>query len=99
MDSPMSTIAYKRRLGRRKDQRGVTLIETVIATAILLIGIGGALGVFTVGVSQDSSGGDFSTRAAVFAQDKMEQLLALSFTDNSSNTTVYPTAASGGTGL
>ena len=94
----MNTITYKQRL-RRKGERGVTLIETVIAAAILLIGIAGVLGVFTVAVSQDSAGGDFSTRTAFFAQDKMEQLLALSFTDNSSNTTVYPTAASGGTGL
>jgi hypothetical protein len=60
---------------------------------------------FTVAVSQDSSRGDVATRTAVFAQDKMEQLLALnlgtalSFNDSSSNTTVYPTASSGGTGL
>lgn len=95
----MTTITHKRRLRRRDGERGVTLIETVIATAVLLIGIAGVLGVFTVAVSQDSSGGDFSTRSAVFAQDKMEQLLALSFTDSSSDTTVYPTSASGGTGL
>lgn len=54
---------------------------------------------FTVAVSQDSSRGDVATRTAVFAQDKMEQLLALTFNDSSSNTTVYPTASSGGTGL
>src|SRR5579864_574277 len=99
MGSAMNTITYKRQLRRRKGERGVTLIETVIAAAVLLIGISGVLGVFTVAVSQDSAGGDFSTRTAVFAQDKMEQLLALNFNDSQSNTTVYPTAASGGTGL
>jgi Tfp pilus assembly protein PilV len=99
MGSAMNTITYKRRLRRRKGERGVTLVETVIAAAVLLIGISGVLGLFTVAISQDSAGGDFSTRAAVFAQDKMEQLLALNFNDSSSNTTVYPTAASGGTGL
>jgi Tfp pilus assembly protein PilV len=95
----MNTMAHKRRLCRRNGERGVTLIETVIAAAVLLIGIGGVLGMFTVAVSQDSSRGDVAARTAVFAQDKMEQLLALTFNDSSSNTTVYPTASSGGTGL
>src|ERR1017187_8537717 len=95
----MNTMAYKRRLCRRNGERGVTLIETVIAAAVLLIGIGGVLGMFTVAVSQDSSRGDVATRTAVFAQDKMEQLLALTFNDSSSNTTVYPTLLSGCTGL
>jgi Tfp pilus assembly protein PilV len=95
----MNGIAYQRPIRRRNGERGVTLIETVIASAVLLIGIGGVLGMFTVAVSQDSSRGDTATRTAIFSQDKMEQLLALNFNDNSSNTTVYPTAASGGTGL
>jgi Tfp pilus assembly protein PilV len=95
----MNVITYKRRRGRRNGERGVTLIEVVIASAVLLIGIGGVLGMFTVAVSQDSSRGDIATRTAIFSQDKMEQLLALNFNDSSSNTTVYPTAASGGSGL
>jgi Tfp pilus assembly protein PilV len=95
----MNAMTYKQRFRRRSRERGVTLIETVIASAVLLIGIGGVLGMFTVAVSQDSSRGDTATRTAVFSQDKMEQLLALNFNDSSANTTVYPTATTGGTGL
>ena len=38
-------------------------------------------------------------RTAEYAQDKMEQLLALKFCDATSDTTVLPTSAAGGQGL
>ncbi|MFZ0819519.1 MAG: prepilin-type N-terminal cleavage/methylation domain-containing protein [Candidatus Acidiferrales bacterium] len=95
----MITLACNRLPRHRKAERGVTLIETMIASVILMIGIGGLLSLLTVAVSQDSGQGDIATRAAVYAQGKMEQLLALSFNDGASNTTVYPTTSSGGTGL
>src|SRR5262249_13341987 len=34
-----------------------------------------------------------------YAQDKMEQLLALNFTDSTTDTTTYPQSGVGGTGL
>jgi Tfp pilus assembly protein PilV len=95
----MNSMAYKRLPCCRSAERGVTLIETMIAAVILLIGIGGLLSLFTVAVSQDSGQGDIAPRAATYAQSKMEQLLALSFNDGASSTTVYPTTSTGGTGL
>lgn len=95
----MNTMVYKRLPDHRSAERGTTLIETMIAAVVLLIGIGGLLSLLTVAVSQDSGQGDIATRTAVCAQGKMEQLLALSFNDGSSNTTVYPTISTGGTGL
>lgn len=95
----MSIAALKSIVRDRTGQRGVTLIETMIASVILLVGIGGLLSLLSVAVLQDSGQGDIATRASVYAQDKMEQLAALSFDDGASNTTVYPTASTGGAGL
>lgn len=78
---------------------GASLIETVIALMILTIGVVAVMGVLSVAITQNWNQGDRSTRTTEYAQDKMEQLLALDFNDSASNTTVYPTASSGGTGL
>ena len=82
-----------------RQERGSTMLETVVALVILTIGVMGVMGLLTVAVTQNWNQGDRSTRTTEYAQDKMEQLLALNFTDGSSNTTVYPTASTGGSGL
>jgi hypothetical protein len=43
--------------------------------------------------------GHLEARTTEYAQDKMEQLLAIAYTDVVSNTVVFPAAPSGGTGL
>jgi Tfp pilus assembly protein PilV len=80
-------------------ERGATLFETMIALVILTIGVVGVMGVLSIAVTQNWNEGDRATRTTEYAQDKMEQLMALDFADGSSNTTVYPTASTGGTGL
>jgi Tfp pilus assembly protein PilV len=95
----MNTTKRERKSSYWSNQRGVTLIETMIAAVILLIGIVGIMGLFTVAISQSSGQGDIGTRTAVYAQDKIEQLMALNFFDVASDTTVYPTTSAGGTGL
>jgi hypothetical protein len=64
-----------------------------------MVGVLGVMSVFFFVIMQNWNQGDRSTRTTEYAQDKMEQLLALNFTDDASNTTVYPTQATGGTGL
>src|SRR5260370_20158494 len=95
--------AFKQKFSRkqivRARERGSSLVEMMIASLVLLVGIVPLAGVFSVAVATNSGRGDIATRTTLNAQDKMEQLLALSFPDGSSNTTVYPTAAAGGTGL
>ena len=95
----MIQASSSRRASSRRAQCGVTLIETMIAAIVLLVGVCGILNLFTVAVSQNSRQGDTATRTTVYGQDKMEQLLALSFNDATSNTTVYPTVSTGGSGL
>ena len=80
-------------------QAGGSIVETMIATAILLIGIVPVMAMFTVAAGKNASQGDIATRTVDYSQDKMEQLLALSFNDGSTDTTVYPVAATGGQGL
>jgi Tfp pilus assembly protein PilV len=88
---------WHRKPSRR--ERGATLIETVIAMLVLMIGVLGVMGLLTIAVTQNWNQGDRSTRTTEYAQDKMEQLLSLSFSDSTSNTAVCPTATTGGTGL
>jgi Tfp pilus assembly protein PilV len=78
---------------------GTTLIETVIACAILLVVVSGLLSMVTVATNLTENEGHLVARTTQYAQDKMEQLLALKYEDSQSDTTVYPVAAAGGTGL
>ncbi len=78
---------------------GFTILEVMVAAVILLVGIVGVVSLFAIAVAENTAQGDLATRATEYSQDKMEQLLALSFTDGSTNTTVYPPANTGGTGL
>ena len=79
--------------------KGFTLLEVMVASLILLIGIVAVMQVFTVAVSQNRNHGELATRVTEYSQDKMEQLMGLAFTDASSNTTVRPMTATGGPGL
>jgi len=87
-------------------ERGVTLIETMMAAAMLLIVAGGLLPLFDLGIQTTNQQGDMATRTTEYAQDKMEQLLNLStvnvasdgFNDGTTDTTVFPAKTDGSTG-
>jgi len=86
----------------RKSQAGMTMIETMIAIAMLLVVATGVLGLAVMAVSTTETQGHLAARTAEYAQDKMEQLLALAFCDGGTNgqsgtdTTQFPAVA--GTG-
>ena len=80
-------------------ERGTTLIETVIATALLLVVMVGLLSMAALATVYTENHGHLEARTTEYAQDKMEQLLALVYTDSVSNTVVFPAASTGGTGL
>ena len=90
----------------RVSQGGMTLVETMIALAILLIVAAGLMGLAAAALSTTETQGHLAARTAEYAQDKMEQLMALRFCDGGSdgisgtNTTVFPaTTNPAGTGL
>ncbi|CAN5450978.1 hypothetical protein BH23ACI1_BH23ACI1_07000 [soil metagenome] len=80
-------------------ERGFSLIETVVAMGILLVVAAGALPLGIMTLSMTENQGHLMARSAEYAQDKLEQLMALSFGDTVTDTRVFPAAATGGTGL
>jgi prepilin-type N-terminal cleavage/methylation domain-containing protein len=82
-----------------KNEKGFTLLETLVALALLLVVAAGVLPLGILAFSTSENQGHLASRAAEYAQDKMEQLLALSYGDSSSDTRVFPALEVGGTGL
>jgi hypothetical protein len=80
-------------------QAGLTLLETLVALALLLTVSVGVLGLGSIAMCTTENQGHLMARTAEYAQDKMEQLLALKFCDATSDTTVLPTSTAGGQGL
>jgi len=82
-----------------KNERGTTLIETVIAVSLLLVVMIGLLSMAALATVYTENHGHLEARTTEYAQDKMEQLLTLVYTDQVTNTIVFPAAPSGGSGL
>jgi hypothetical protein len=88
-----------RAASRLRNEAGVTLIETVVATGLLLLMLAGLVAVSFVATTTTENQGHLSARTTEYAQDKMEQLLGLAYGDAQSDTTTFPAATNGGTGL
>ena len=82
----------------RAGESGVTLIETLAATALILVAIAGVASMGVVGMTATENDGHLAARCTEYAQDKMEQLLVLAYGDATTDTRVFP-AGAGGTGL
>lgn len=83
----------------KRSERGIGLIETMMALVLVIIGLLAVMSMFTVASAGNTNQGDYATRTTEYSQYKMEQLLRLSFSDSTTDTTVFPPAATGGTGL
>jgi hypothetical protein len=82
-----------------KSERGTTLIETAIAAGILLVVMSGLLSMAAIASVYTENHGHLEARTTEYAQDKMEQLLALAYGDAVTNTVVFPAVPTGGKGL
>lgn len=78
---------------------GFSLIETVFALSILLVVMLGLLPLGAVATTTTENQGHLMARTTEYAQDKMEQLLALKYGDVASDTRSFPAPTNGGTGL
>jgi len=79
-------------------QSGMSLLETMIALTILIIATVGILTISMVATGTTENQGHLAARTSEYAQDKLEQLIALAWGDTASDTTVLPVGTSG-TGL
>ncbi len=84
--------------GPHRSGAGFTLLEVVVALAVLGISVLAFAGVFAIGASTSHAQSDQS-QAVVICQSKMEQLRTLSFSDTESDTTQSAPYPCTGTGL
>ena len=94
----MSATAGPRRVVVLGEQ-GVSLIETMIALGILLVVAAGTMPLALMSLTTTENQGHLTARSSEYAQDKLEQLMALSFGDTVTDTRVFPAMATGGSGL
>lgn len=78
---------------------GFTLIETIIALCLLLVVATGVLPLGMIAMNSTENQGHLLARTVEYAQDKLEQLMVLSYGDTTTDTRVFPAADAGGTGL
>lgn len=90
---------------KRKGESGISLIETMIALGILMVISLGILTMAIVSITTTENQGHLAARTTEYAQDKMEQLLGLAFSDTQTDTTSVDTTnntytlGTGGNGL
>jgi len=84
---------------RLRPEAGLGLLEVVIALSILLVLALGILPIGVIAISTTENEGHLAARVTEYSQDKMEQLLSLAYNDASTDTRVFPSATTGGTGL
>jgi hypothetical protein len=88
-----------RRRPAASQERGFSLVETMVGLCLLLVVAAGVLPLAVLTFKISENHGHLMARATEYAQDKLEQLMALSYGDQVSNTRVFPATTNGGTGL
>jgi Tfp pilus assembly protein PilV len=83
----------------RSNESGMTLVETMIAVMVLLVGMLAMAQLLAYCVVASKTTGRDTGKAAALAQDKMEELTGLHFSDTTTNVTVAPPFTADGVGL
>ena len=95
----MNSLSERETMGSamtRRFQSGMSLLETMIALTILVVVTVGVMAVATIAVETTENQGHLQSRAAEYAQDKMEQLISLGYGDGDlgagtgTDTTAFP---------
>jgi prepilin-type N-terminal cleavage/methylation domain-containing protein len=85
--------------GNLKDEKGMTLVEVMIAILILLSGLLVMAQVMAFSVIASKTMGRDAGKTTAAARDKMEELMGLSFSDVTTNVTVAAPFPATGLGL
>lgn len=75
------------RRSRSSSNSGMSLLETMIALTILIVSTIGIMSMGMIATGTTENQGHLTARTAEYAQDKMEQLIALSYGDSVTDTT------------
>jgi len=84
---------------RQHGEQGTSLIEVLVASALLVTLMAGLMSMAGLAISTTENQGHLAARTTEYAQDKMEQLMALAYGDLNSDTRTFPAPNSGGSGL
>ena len=76
--------------GRTRSERGTSLIETMFAVLVSLVAVSTLAGAIFQATVTNNNQGQETTRATIYAQDKMEALLALNFTNCTKSSGLQP---------
>jgi len=82
-----------------QSERGLSFIEMVFALSVVVIAALGLLPLGAIATKTTENQGHLMARCTEYAQDKLEQLMALRFGDAITDTRVFPANPAGGTGL
>jgi hypothetical protein len=82
-----------------RSSAGFTILETTFALMVLMVVALGLLPLGVIATTTTENQGHLMARTTEYAQDKMEQLLALKYGDSTSDTRSFPATDTGGTGL
>src|SRR5262245_48419469 len=83
----------------RPAERGLSLVECVFALSLMTILALGLLPLGVIATTTTENQGHLMARSTEYAQDKLEQLLALAYGDTTSDTRSFPATDAGGSGL
>ena len=81
------------------DESGITLVESLIAILILLVGLLAMAQALTFSVLASKTHGRDAAKATTSANDKMQELTSLQFNDVTTNVAVNPPYPATGNGL
>jgi hypothetical protein len=82
-----------------RSERGLSLVECVFAISLMTILALGLMPLGVIATVTTENQGHLMARTTEYAQDKLEQLLALQYGDVTSDTRSFPATNAGGTGL
>jgi hypothetical protein len=83
----------------RRTEQGTTILEVLVASALLVTLMAGLMAMSSLAISTTENQGHLAARATEYAQDKMEQLIALQYNDAVTDTRTFPTVSTGGSGV
>lgn len=99
MNKPMNMRMKRSFKSLRNQQAGMSLIEVMVAIFIMLVVAVNVMAMAITAITTTENQGHLAARTAEYAQDKMEQLLSLTFCDGTSDAAQFPAPPVGGAGL